>query len=645
MRVCRHTEGGEQMIELAGRLRRAGAAGLTMACLMAVGVAPAGAADADAGGAPESRAGAFAAASAAARADGDAEGPRPLLRPTPPLTEGATLQEQRCFGDQEGDVVDNDTGAPAVSPEADIVEHCVNYAADLTLTLDVVAPTDPFTDPAWDGFTGVSWLIDTDGDDGFDFSVGYIRSGGEVIVSVLDAAGAEVCSGTPLFSGGYIASGIEASCIGAPASIAVAPAMFYEDAGSVFADFAPNDAPFESPVDGGGDTEPPPEPPPSTLQCPGAPGAIDETGEVVVLRVACGNAGESTNMFDQAVAMSEATFTDGQAFHGIIAGDRAFADALAGSALSFGFAPILYSSSAPDAGLAPQTRIELQRVLTQGSTVYLLGGPVALPPGLEAELQALGYNPVRLQGETRYHTAAAISAEARLVLESFRSGTDFPDLRTVMVATGENWPDAVAAGQLAAYWGFPVLLTQRSLLPDVTIQAIRAIDPEYIYVVGGPTVIERDPVLVPLRELTQRRSGPPCATDGGEFWTCRFFGATRSGTATSIAELNRRLLRDNINSISPPDAEVAVAVNLRREPDGWAHVLSAAPLVGNFGSVYIPIEGQIGDFVPDEARRYLCEFVPSQGFDNPTILVVAGDRDLIAEGTSQELDRLLEGGC
>ncbi|GAA0307508.1 cell wall-binding repeat-containing protein [Kineococcus aurantiacus] len=74
-----------------------------------------------------------------------------------------------------------------------------------------------------------------------------------------------------------------------------------------------------------------------------------------------------------------------------------------------------------------------------------------------------------LAGADRYDTAA-------LVAKQFTSSAFFKDATTVIgVATGENWPDALAGSALLAYAGGPMLLTAKASLPASTRGAIDVI--------------------------------------------------------------------------------------------------------------------------------------------------------------------------
>ncbi|MFC4016775.1 cell wall-binding repeat-containing protein [Micromonospora sp. GCM10011542] len=138
-----------------------------------------------------------------------------------------------------------------------------------------------------------------------------------------------------------------------------------------------------------------------------------------------------------------------------------FADALGGSALAAAKrGPLLMTT--PTA-LAPATQAELQRVLAPGRTVYLLGGTGALSVGVENSIRALGYNVVRAAGADRYATSVEIAKAID------------PKPELVLLATGTNFPDALAAGAAAGSFDYPgstesavVVLTKGAQMPAST---------------------------------------------------------------------------------------------------------------------------------------------------------------------------------
>jgi hypothetical protein len=75
-------------------------------------------------------------------------------------------------------------------------------------------------------------------------------------------------------------------------------------------------------------------------------------------------------------------------------------------------------------------------------------------------------------------------------------------------------------------------------------------------------------------------------------------------------------------------------VNLRA-PGAFAHVLSASPLIGEFSGVFLPVEGNAGDHITDEAQRYACRF-PAGG-------VVVGSLGLVNDAVHHLVDALLKG--
>lgn len=105
----------------------------------------------------------------------------------------------------------------------------------------------------------------------------------------------------------------------------------------------------------------------------------------------------------------------------------------------------------------------------------------------------------RLGGGDRYEAAVAIARAA------FPSGAP-----VLYVASGENFPDALSAGPLAAASHGPLLLTLGGALPAATRAGIVTLAPSKIVVVGGPAAVS-DAVVAQLRKLAptvQRVSGP-----------------------------------------------------------------------------------------------------------------------------------------
>jgi putative cell wall-binding protein len=175
-----------------------------------------------------------------------------------------------------------------------------------------------------------------------------------------------------------------------------------------------------------------------------------------------------------AVAISQNLFAAGTAGAVVLARSDGFADALAGTPLAAGFmAPILLT---PPTTLDARASAEMQRVLgAPGKTVYLLGGTSALSAGIETAIQALGYATVRFAGADRFATAADIAGSTQLGSPS-----------TVLVTTGDDFPDSLCAGAATAGAGpSAILLTDGSTVPAPTAAYLAGHPGDTVYAIGG----------------------------------------------------------------------------------------------------------------------------------------------------------------
>ncbi len=200
----------------------------------------------------------------------------------------------------------------------------------------------------------------------------------------------------------------------------------------------------------------------------------------------------------------------------MLARQDTFPDALGASALTTEVdGPLLLT---PPTRLASDTRAEIDRVLADGGTVYLLGGTVALAPAVEQALDDLGYRTPRFAGRDRVETAALIARfvgpgprDTALLVRA--SGT--PDLE-------QGWVDSVSCGGYAANTATPVLLTQTgsSSVATETRRTLDRLGIRRVHVCGGP-------LAVPDAQLSElRRAG---------FAVERHAGEDRAATAVAVA--------------------------------------------------------------------------------------------------------------
>jgi putative cell wall-binding protein len=175
----------------------------------------------------------------------------------------------------------------------------------------------------------------------------------------------------------------------------------------------------------------------------------------------------------------------------------------------------------------------------------------------------------RLFGTDRYATAAAISSAL------FDPGTDW-----AFVATGENFPDGLAAGPAAGLLGAPILLVHDDSVPPSTAAELVRLAPEHIVVVGGTGVVSNS-VYAALASY---------AGSGIE----RVSSADRYATAAAVSA---RFFAPGVVA-----AFAATGVNF---PDalsaGSAAAASAGPmLLVKYGSVPAPTGGEFDRVNPND---------------------------------------------
>ncbi|TGE33809.1 cell wall-binding repeat-containing protein [Desulfosporosinus sp. Sb-LF] len=153
-----------------------------------------------------------------------------------------------------------------------------------------------------------------------------------------------------------------------------------------------------------------------------------------------------------------------------------FPDALVAAPLSHQLdAPILLT---PAGGVDAKVMEEIKRLGAQ--QVILLGGEVALSPKVEADIQNAGLGkPERIAGYDQYETAQKVAE---------RVGTK----GQVILANGEQFPDALAISAYAGVTETPILLTNAKKMPASTQQELNSLQQKGdldTIVVGGEAVV------------------------------------------------------------------------------------------------------------------------------------------------------------
>jgi putative cell wall-binding protein len=170
-----------------------------------------------------------------------------------------------------------------------------------------------------------------------------------------------------------------------------------------------------------------------------------------------------------AVALAGDPGTGGTVY---LASGTGYADALAGGALAAGSGGRLLLTAA-DA--LPEVTAEAIVDLHPAHLVLLGGaGTVADEVGAAAAGASPGATVDRWSGSDRYATAAAAATRG------YSAGAS-----TVYLASGTNFPDAVAGGPAAGGARAPLLLTQPGCTPAATLAAVKALGATRVVVLGG----------------------------------------------------------------------------------------------------------------------------------------------------------------
>jgi putative cell wall-binding protein len=167
----------------------------------------------------------------------------------------------------------------------------------------------------------------------------------------------------------------------------------------------------------------------------------------------------------------------------------------------------------------------------ENTQAYECGGDTPLLEDEDAGGDPIMINVIRIGGQTRYHTAQLISVYPGLNnpgAADINGDADSNDGETTaIVASGENFPDALAGGPFA-YSGdnnccggeLPMLLSRVGAVPPETMAALSDLNVVNVVVLGG-TVAISDAAVAQL-------------TAAG-YTVRRIAGTTRQGTAVALA--------------------------------------------------------------------------------------------------------------
>lgn len=194
----------------------------------------------------------------------------------------------------------------------------------------------------------------------------------------------------------------------------------------------------------------------------------------------------------------------------------------------------------------------------------------------------------RIAGETRYETMSAM-------VDKFN-----PDKGgAAILASADNFPDALAASSLSGMQNAPIILTSAGSLSDEARKQLEAIKPSKLYIVGGEAAISK--------EVEQSAvSAASCQN------ATRFAGDTRYETALKIAD-----------GINQSNGTVIIATG-----ENFADALSVSPYAQHFKAPIVLSSPNSG--LSNEA----INMIKGKGFSNA---IIVGGTSAVPDAVNQQL--------
>ena len=183
-----------------------------------------------------------------------------------------------------------------------------------------------------------------------------------------------------------------------------------------------------------------------------------------------------SSRYATAIAISRASYPDGSDVVFLVDGLN-YPDALAVSALAYKLSgPVLMVNTAENR-IDSATMGEISRLGVK--EVYVLGGRAAISDKAVDQFGG-AVKLTRIAGDDRYETAAKVAEY--LAVEMQKS-------KTVFIANGLNYPDALSASSAAGKYGYPILFARKDGIPDQTMKVINKHGIQKAYIVGGTAVL------------------------------------------------------------------------------------------------------------------------------------------------------------
>lgn len=236
----------------------------------------------------------------------------------------------------------------------------------------------------------------------------------------------------------------------------------------------------------------------------------------------------------------------------LVSGEN-FPDGLAASALAGALnAPMLLTQ----ANSLPTSTLATLTTLTSTATsknVVIVGGTSAVSADIATQLTATGYSVTRIAGDDRYATANAVAAAARTNNGATIGTFGASNLRTAFLASGTNFPDALAASAQAYKGKHPIFLTNGTTLTDETKAAMTAAGVQQVIILGGTTAVSAE-VATAVAGVTGVIASTRIAGDD------RYATATALATALGAADATFTSRAYLVSGTNFPDALVAAQI-------------------------------------------------------------------------------------
>ena len=195
------------------------------------------------------------------------------------------------------------------------------------------------------------------------------------------------------------------------------------------------------------------------------------------------------NRIDTAIEVSKKYYEKANTV--IIARSDEYPDSLTASPLAKKLnAPILLTSKNE---LEKTVKAEIKRL--KATNIIIVGGVNSISTKVEKELRQYNKEIERIAGHSRYETSAAI-AERLLKLSA---------KQTAIIASGENFADALTAGAYAAQQEYPILLVQKTTI-DTKIAKVLNKNIDKTIIAGGINSVS-EKVKKDLPKNTERIAG------------------------------------------------------------------------------------------------------------------------------------------